>query len=179
MNLYLIGYRGSGKSTVAPLVAKSIQSNATRWESVDADDLVEAAAGMSIAGIFAEHGEADFRRRETEIISQLAEQSNLVVSLGGGAPMFEVNRELMSGSGKTVWLFAESDLLWQRISSDDATVQQRPDLTTHGGREEVVQLLGQRNPVYEGCADYTIDVGNRSPQEITDRIVNWFETDDK
>lgn len=179
MNLYLIGYRGSGKSTVAPLVAKLIQSKTTRWESVDADDLVAASADMSIARIFSEKGEADFRRRETEVISRLAERSELVVSLGGGAPMWESNRKLMSGSGKTVWLHAETDLLWQRISGDDATEQQRPDLTALGGREEVGQLLQQRNPVYMACADYTIDVADLSPQEIADRIVNWFETDDK
>ena len=179
MNLYLIGYRGSGKSTVAPLVARAIRSQDARWEAVDADDLVEAAAGKSIARIFAEQGEAEFRRLETEIITQLAKRSNLVVSLGGGAPMFEANRELVSASGKSVWLYADSDLLWDRISADDATDQQRPDLTALGGREEVVQLLKQRNPVYKGCADYTIDVCDLSPQEIADRIVNWLETDDK
>ena len=179
MNLYLIGYRGSGKSTVAPLVARAIRSNPTRWESVDADDLVEEVAKMSIAQIFLESGEAEFRQRETEVIAQLAARSDLVVSLGGGAPMYAANRELISGSGKTVWLNAETDLLWQRISGDVATEQQRPDLTDQGGREEVVQLLKRRNPVYADCADYTIDVGDLSPQEIAERIVNWFETDDK
>ena len=179
MNLYLIGYRGSGKSTVAPLVSSAIQSKETHWESVDSDDLVESTAGTSIARIFAERGEAEFRRRETEIISQLAQRSNLVVSLGGGAPMFEFNRELISASGKTVWLYAKSNLLWQRISTDETTRQRRPDLTDHGGREEVIRLLEQRNPVYKACADYTIDVGDLSPQEIADRIVNWFESDDK
>ncbi len=179
MNLYLIGYRGSGKSTVAPLLAQAIRSKQTVWKSVDADDLVEAAAGMSIARIFAEHGEAEFRRRETELIAQLANQSNLVVSLGGGAPMLAANRNLIAGSGKTVWLYAESDLLCQRIAADNVNAQQRPDLTVHGGREEIVQLLKLRNPVYEGCADYTIDVGDLSPQEVADRIVNWLETDDK
>ena len=179
MNLYLIGYRGCGKSTIAPLVAQAIATKTTRWESADADDLVESDSEMSIARIFAEFGESDFRRRENKIIARLAEQSGLVVSLGGGAPMFANNRELISRSGKTVWLRADADLLWQRISSDEASEQQRPDLTDQGGREEVVQLLGQRNPVYEECADYTIDVGDLTPQEIADRIVNWFETDDK
>ena len=93
--------------------------------------------------------------------------------------MFEANRELISGSGTTVWLRAETDLLWQRISADNATDDQRPNLTDLGGRQEVDHLLSQRNPVYKGCADYTIDVGDLSPQEIADRIVNWIETDDK
>ena len=179
MNLYLIGYRGSGKSTIAPLVANSLQATGSRWESADADDLVETSAGMSIARIFAEQGETGFRRQETQAVAQLAKRSNLVVSLGGGAPMFAVNRDLIAGSGKTVWLCAESELLWQRISADHVNQKQRPNLTTLGGREEVVRLLEQRNPVYEACADYTIDVGDLSPQEIADRIVNWFETDDK
>ena len=179
MNLYLIGYRGSGKSTVAPLIAAALRSKVPNWISVDADDLVEQSAGMSIAQIFAEFGEPDFRRRETEIITGLARESNLVVSLGGGAPMFAANRDLIVDSGKTAWLTADTDVLWQRICGDETTEQQRPNLTDQGGREEIVQFLAQRNPVYADCADYTIDVGELAPQEIADRIVNWFETDDK
>lgn len=179
MNLYLIGYRGCGKSTVAPLVAKSMTLTSAAWESVDVDDLVEAQAGMTIAAIFAGFGESDFRSRETNVITDVSKRSELVVSLGGGAPIFASNREIISSSGKTVWLRAESNLLWERISADQATEQQRPNLTEKGGLEEVVQLLAERNPVYEACADYTIDVDDLTPQEIADRIVNWLQTDDK
>lgn len=178
MNLYLIGYRGSGKSTIGPLVADALDSRTRHWKSVDADDLVESESGMSIAMIFDEYGESEFRRRETKTIKRLAEQSGLVVSLGGGAPMFAANRDLISRTGKTVWLRAQADELWQRLAVDSAKEQQRPNLTDQGGRDEVVQLLQIRNPVYEGCADYTIDVDRLTPQEIGEQIVNWFKSDD-
>lgn len=174
MNLYLIGYRGSGKSSVAPLVAKQIG-----WTAIDADDVVEDESKMSIAEIFSKFGESEFRRRETQTISELSEQKGYVVSLGGGAPTFQPNRKLISGSGKTVWLKADVDTLWQRISGDETSDQRRPDLTDQGGREEVVQLLAKRSPVYAACADYTIDVDRLSPEEIAERIVNWWKTDDK
>ena len=174
MNLYLIGYRGCGKSTVAPLVAKSLGR-----KFLDADDLVEAKADCSIAKLFAQYGEPRFRELETEVISELAEQSQLVVALGGGAPMFESNRELMARSGKSIWLFAETSVLWERISSDKSTLDRRPNLTDTGGRAEVEELLLVRNPVYEACADCKLDVGSLSPEEVAERVVTWWESDDK
>lgn len=173
MNLYVIGYRGSGKSTVAPLVAEQLG-----WTTVDSDDLIESKAGTSIASIFSEHGERAFRKLETETIEQLSKLENQVVSLGGGAPIKPENRPILAGTGKTVWLKAETELLWQRISGDASTETRRPALTDQDGRNEVEQVLAQRSPVYEACADYTIDIGPRTPQEIADQIVKWFSSVD-
>lgn len=174
MNLYLIGYRGSGKSTVAPLVAQRLG-----WSVADTDDDVEARSKLSIAEIFSQHGEAEFRQRESRSLTEWSNRENHVISLGGGAPMSPDNRKQMEHSGKTVWLKADATSLWQRIQGDKATTDRRPDLTQQGGRAEVESLLVQRNPVYEACADYTIEIGSLTPQEIADRIVNWFETVDK
>jgi shikimate kinase len=173
MNLYLIGYRGCGKSTVAPLVAKSLGR-----KFLDADDLVEAKADCSIAEIFAQSGEPKFRELETKTIEELAGENQLVVALGGGAPMFEPNRQLIR-SGKSIWLFAETSVLWERISSDKSTLDRRPNLTDTGGRAEVEELLLVRNPVYEACADCKLDVGSLSPEEVAERVVTWWESDDK
>ena len=147
MNLYLIGYRGSGKSTVAPHLAKRLG-----WNCVDADDLVEAEAGKSIAAIFADSGESEFRRMESEVIETLSKKSELIVSLGGGAPTFEVNQKRIASSGKSVYLSASLDLLWARISGDQTSVDRRPDLTDLGGRAEVEQLMSVRAPI---CLLYT------------------------
>ncbi len=174
MNLYLIGYRGSGKSTVAPLIAKEIT-----WNAIDADDLVESNTQQSISEIFASDGEAAFRELEHDVISTIVGKTNLVVSLGGGAPLFERNRDMIAKSGKTVWLFAESSVLWKRISTDNTSHDQRPNLTDEGGRTEVERLLLIRNPVYEACADYKIDVTSLSPEEVAERIVEWWNSDDK
>ena len=174
MNLYVIGYRGSGKSTVAPLVAQLLG-----WDSVDSDDVIESKAGTSIAEIFSEHGERAFRKMETETILRLSNLENQVVSLGGGAPIEPENRPLLAGTGKTVWLKAATNLLWQRISGDASTGTRRPALTDQDGYSEVEQLLAERSPVYEACADYTIDIAALSPQEIADQIVKWFSSVDK
>jgi shikimate kinase len=174
MNLYLIGYRGSGKSTVAPLVADQLG-----WTFRDSDDLVEAESGLTIAEVFSQQGESAFRKLESRVISGLARQSRVVISLGGGAPMFPENRQSIRNSGKTVWLKADAGLLWGRISGDGTSAQRRPDLTDQGGLAEVQSLLTERGPVYNACADYTLAIGSMTPQEIADRIVNWFESVDK
>ena len=173
MNLYLIGYRGCGKSTIAPLVAEALSASGPLWETIDADDAVEEIAGISIAEIFSEFGEAKFRKLESEVIQSLSEQNQLVVSLGGGAPIIELNRCRIRETGKSIWLRAEADLLWERISVDGQSDQQRPDLTASGGREEVVQLLKHRNPIYAACADFTIEIERQSPVEISRQIVSW------
>ncbi|MDG1874958.1 MAG: shikimate kinase [Mariniblastus sp.] len=174
MNLYLIGYRGSGKSTVGPLLARHLG-----WKSVDADDLVEFDAKKSIAEIFAADGEAEFRQLETQVIQRVSKASNWIVSLGGGAPMFPTNREFISCSGKVVYLSASLDVLWGRIAADETTGDRRPDLTELGGQAEVEQLLKTRIPIYEACADYTVNVDDASPEEIAEAIVQWLQTDDR
>ena len=174
MNLYLIGYRGSGKSTVAPIVAEML---GRPW--VDADDRVEERAEKSIADIFASEGEAHFRDLEAAVVSELASDREQVISLGGGAPMFERNRTQLTGSGKTVFLTAEIDVLWKRISGDQSTANRRPGLTDLDGRAEIETLLAKRNPVYKACADYTIAVDDLSPEEVAQQIVNWWSNVDR
>ena len=174
MNLYLIGYRGSGKTTVAPLIAKQL-----RWTVFDSDERVESESGISIAEIFAQFGEPEFRQRETAAIKESCKRDKLVVSLGGGAPISPENQKLISDSGKTVYLSGSLDVLWSRIAGDEKSDDQRPALTDLDGKAEVEHVLAQRAPIYEACADYTIDVDELSPQEIADAIVKWFRRDDK
>ena len=174
MNLYLIGYRGSGKSTVAPLVAKLLDLT-----SVDTDQLIEETSGTSIAEIFASQGEPGFRQLESEALRKFSKAAHLVISLGGGAPVAEANRKWMEQNGKTVWLTAKPELLWQRISSDVSSPVGRPALTDHDGLTEVRQLVTERNPVYMECADYTIEVASMSPEQIAAEIACWWNSVDK
>lgn len=173
MNLYLIGYRGCGKSTVAPLLASHLH-----WEYVDTDLLIEHRVGRSIREIFLQQGEAEFRRLETEVICSLPAQGNRIVALGGGAVLAEANRAWLAVSGKTVWLTAPPEILWRRIQSDPTSQQRRPDLTAPGGLAEVEQILGTRAAIYAGCADYTIDVADLSPRQIAAHIVDWWQAVD-
>lgn len=116
MVITLIGYRGSGKSSVARLLAAKL--NLT-W--IDSDDVIEEQAGRSIREIFAEDGEAEFRRLERAVIRDLTNCDSLVIAAGGGAILADENRQAMKSAGAVVWLQASVDNLVQRIQADDST----------------------------------------------------------
>src|SRR5262245_13627410 len=116
MLLALIGYRGSGKTAVARLLAARLA-----WTWVDTDVEVELRAGKSIAAIFADAGEPRFRDLEAQVIGEVAERDRLVLALGGGAVLRPETRDLLKRSAKTVWLTASPDTLWARIQADATT----------------------------------------------------------
>ena len=175
MLLFLTGYRGSGKSTIAPLIAELVNGD---W--VDTDELVELSAEKSISQIFAEDGETEFRQLEHQAIRSVVGPTNdgspLVISLGGGAITFANNRELIAGSGKTVYLRGTIDTLWQRINTDPVSGDKRPDLTDQGGRAEVQQILALRSEIYEANSDFQIDIDSLTPEAIAKAIVAWWDS---
>ncbi len=174
MNLYLIGYRGSGKSTVAQRLSDRLQLVA-----VDTDALVEKLAGTSISEIFASQGEASFRKLESQVLRSLPTNADQIISLGGGAPLAPSNRDWLKKTGKTIWLMAPATILWKRIRGDHQTSSRRPDLTNQGGLAEVQQVLAARTPVYADCADYALDVGRLSPEQIVEKISDWWNSVDR
>src|SRR4051794_20040028 len=105
--IVLVGYRGTGKTTVGRLLAASLG-----WEFADADDLIESAAGKSIAEIFAAEGDPGFRDREAAALRELCRRDRLVVATGGGAILRPANRELLRGAGFVAWLTAEPETVW-------------------------------------------------------------------
>ena len=172
MNIYLIGYRGTGKTTVARLLAARLG-----WRAVDADERLEQLAGRSISEIFAADGELAFRDLESTVLDQLALQEHFVVSLGGGVVLRERNRKVLRG-GRVVWLRAPAAELWERISRDPSTGGRRPNLTARGGVEEVEQLLGEREPLYRQCANLTVETAGVTPAEVADQIATWYSGED-
>jgi shikimate kinase len=164
--LFLIGYRGSGKSTVARIVAERLG-----WAAVDSDDLVESEAGKSIAAIFAEESETAFRDLEERVVATLCEADQTVVALGGGAVLRETTRERLKNAGPVVWLTASAATLAERIAADTATASRRPSLTGVGAADEVERLLAIREPTYRKCATVAINVDGRTPEAIADEIV--------
>lgn len=170
MNLYLIGYRGSGKTTVAAELATLLG-----WQWVDADDEIERRAGKSIKEIFAAEGEPAFRDLETDVIADLAKLDGHVIALGGGAVLREENRKAVRESGKVVWLKAAPHVLHQRIAADVSTAERRPNLTAAGGLEEVQRLLAIRDPIYAACADFILEADSASPAELAGEIVRWLQ----
>ena len=170
MNVYLIGYRGCGKSTVAGILADLLG-----WSTADSDDEIEILAGKTIAEIFADDGEAGFRKWESTVIEALAMLDKTVIALGGGAVLAETNRDRMADSGKTVWLKISAETSWKRIASDEKSASQRPNLTQTGGIEEIEQMLEVRTPIYESCADLVVEADLPTPADIAAAIFDYFE----
>jgi shikimate kinase len=162
--IFLIGYRGSGKSTVARLLAEKLS-----WDWLDADEALQQRHGRSIRALFAEGGEAAFRDKETALLGELCRLRQHVIATGGGVILREENRRQLRASGKVIWLTADAPTLWQRLQRDARTTEQRPALTV-GGLAEIEELLRQRAPWYAACADWQVDTAGRSPDEVAAAI---------
>lgn len=169
MTIALIGYRGSGKSSVARHLA-----NLLGWSWCDSDALLEERAGQSIRSIFEQHGEAYFRELEALLLAELVERTSTVLALGGGVVLRPDNRERLRRVA-TVWLTAPAEVLWQRIQRDPSTVTRRPELTQYGGLEEVRRLLAQRESLYRQCADCIVDTTTMSIDEAALCIARWWK----
>lgn len=164
--IFLIGYRGTGKTTVGRELAARLG-----YEAIDADELVEQRAAKSIVRIFAEGGEAAFRQLEAEAIASLSQMPRKVISLGGGAILRDENRSAITTAGPVVWLTASVDAIVARLATDTSTVTRRPDLTKTGGRAEIETLLAARTPLYRECATLVVATDHKSPGEVADEIV--------
>jgi shikimate kinase len=169
MNVALIGYRGTGKSTVARQLALEIG-----WDWVDADVEVELRAGKSIAAIFADDGEGCFRDLESDVLGGLVAKERTVIAAGGGVVLREANRRQLATCSHVVWLRASPPTILSRIAACGTTAARRPNLTTSGGEAEIVRLLVERTPLYHQCADLEVDTEDKSPAEIAGEIIRQF-----
>lgn len=160
--LFLIGYRGTGKTSVARELSTLL---ARPW--VDADAVLEERAGQTIREVFATEGEASFRDRESAVIRDLANFDGIVAT-GGGVVLRPENRDVLA-CGHVVWLTAPADVIWRRIQTDATTAARRPNLA-QGGLEEIESLLAIREPLYRQCAHLIIDSTADGPTAIANAI---------
>jgi shikimate kinase len=167
-NVFLIGYRGSGKTTVAKNLAERLN-----WSWLDADAVLEERYGRSIRLIFAEEGEAGFREKEAAILDELCRSAHQVIATGGGVVLRAANRERLRASGRVVWLEADAQTLWQRLQADATTRERRPPLKG-GGLAEIEHLLEVRTPLYRSCADFSVDTTELAPDRIASQIVEFL-----
>jgi shikimate kinase len=166
MTLTLIGYRATGKTSLARSLAVALG-----WDAMDADDEIERRAGKSIKRIFEEDGEPAFRDLEAEVVADLCQKEKLVLAPGGGAPMRETSRKVMQQAGTVVWLRATPETILARMTGDATTAERRPDLTDRGGLQEIVDMLELRDPIYRETADFEVDTEQKTLAQITEEIL--------
>jgi shikimate kinase len=166
MVVTLIGYRGTGKTSVAkPLAAR------LGFEAIDADAEIEQRAGRTIRQIFAEAGEPVFRALERDVMAELLDRDRLVIAAGGGAVLDPGTRARIETAGPAVWLRASVDTIERQVAGDRATLDRRPNLTASGGRREIEEMLALREPIYRRCATITVDIDGRAINDIVDEIL--------
>lgn len=159
-NLYLIGFMGAGKSTVAEAFEKD------GWKRIEMDETISREAGMTIPEIFSKYGEEHFRKQETDLLRRLSKETDTIVSCGGGAAMREENVNLMKSSGKIVLLTASPEVILSRVQGND----DRPLLKGRMNRAGISELMEQRRPAYESAADLTVSTDGKTPEEIAAEI---------
>jgi len=161
-NIVLIGFMGSGKTSIGRLIAQRLG-----FQFVDTDAIVMERVGMQVAEIFAKHGEAWFREQESAALRSLGIVQRAVVSTGGGILLRPENRELLRALGFVVWLTASEDVIFERVSRN----KKRPLLQTADPRATIHELLERRRPLYEGAAQFTLDSSHLAHEAAADAVM--------
>lgn len=162
----LVGFRATGKSLIGERLARSLG-----WAFVDMDDALVATFGQSIREWVDRFGWDAFRDEEAALLERLAEERHRVVATGGGVVLRASNRERLRARFSVVWLRAGLETILERLSGDAKTAGYRPPLTGLSREAEVVALLEERGPLYEGTADVVLDTDGLPPGEIVSRIL--------
>ena len=174
--VYLAGFMGAGKSTVGPILA-----NTLGWNYYDLDKVIEERLGKKIKKIFEENGEPFFRQTESEILKELSNSKNVIISLGGGTIVNKNNLRIIKNTGKIIYLKASIDSIYKRV----AFKRDRPNLIIDGeefSKEKLIQKINylfNAREKYYNQADLTINTDDISIGVTVDKlakiITNEFE----
>ncbi|HVT90432.1 MAG TPA: shikimate kinase [Tepidisphaeraceae bacterium] len=171
MSVILVGYRGSGKTTVGRKLAQSL------WlKFVDVDDLIVDAAKKTIRDIFEQDGESRFRDLETQAVTKALTLADHIIAMGGGAILRDENRRLIKDSKmKCIYLRCDPQVLLQRIQGDPLTAANRPNLTGFaGGIDEIRTLLAQREALYREVMTAELDVTHLGVDEAVTYVTRMM-----
>ena len=161
-NVFLIGFMGSGKSTVGRQLAAELGK-----DFFDCDRVLEERTGVDIPYIFDLEGEEGFRRREAAVLRELTGKRGVVLATGGGVVGDPANRSALASNGFVVYLHAPADLLHQRTSRDRG----RPMLHAADPRARIDELLAVREPLYREVADLVVGTGRRGSRRVVQEIL--------
>lgn len=163
-NIALIGFMGSGKSSVGRMVADTLQ-----FTFLDTDDVITSRAGKSIMEIFQENGEPAFRELERRLVEELARRTRTVISTGGGLPVNEANLASLKSHALLVWLWASPEKIYERVRVQT----HRPLLQGEDPLRKIRELLEVRAPFYHQ-ADVQVNTEMRSLREVAMQVVHQF-----
>lgn len=161
-NVYLVGLMGAGKTTIGKALAKRLA-----YHFVDSDHEVEARTGVRLPTIFEIEGEEGFRKREAQVIADLATWSGHVVATGGGAVLRADNRENLQASGLVVYLDVPLATLCERTRHD----RNRPLLHVRDPMQKLRELHAQRDPLYRSIADLIVSGSRITAQSVLDLLI--------
>ncbi|MGA9778171.1 MAG: shikimate kinase [Limisphaerales bacterium] len=165
VNLALIGFMGTGKSSVGRLVADQLH-----FDYLDTDELIQSRTGRTIADIFKKDGEPAFRKLEQQLVFELAARKRMVISTGGGLPANPVNLASLKSHALIVCLWASPEKIWERVRNQT----HRPLLCDPNPRLKIRELLAAREPFYRQ-ADVLINTDLRSAREVAQQVVHQFK----
>jgi shikimate kinase len=165
-NLFLVGYRCTGKSSVGRSLAATLS-----LPFIDTDSLVVSENGMSIREIVISRGWEAFRRLEHTALQQVCTMDRRVVATGGGIVLDAGNVKLMKKSGRIIWLRASPETIKARMLQDQASKTLSPALTSTDNISEIEETLAERAPLYQHAMDFSVDTDHRGVDEICDFII--------
>lgn len=160
-NIFLVGFMGVGKSTIAKELKKLLD-----MKLVEMDARIVEEQGMSINEIFDKYGENYFRDIESKLVLDIGDEGNTIVSCGGGVVLRPENVEHMKQSGKVVYLTATPESIFERVKNGN----ERPILNGNMNVEYIKGLMEKRKPFYEAAADIMIETDNKSIEKICQEI---------
>ncbi len=160
-NIFLIGFMGCGKSTMARMLSRE-----TGMELVEMDETIEAEAGITINEIFDKFGEQHFRDLESGLVERITDKGGVIVSCGGGAILREKNVEMMKKNGIIVYLSATPETIYNRVKNST----HRPLLNGNMNVEYITELMEKRLPLYEKAADEIVYVDGKEKVQIVKEI---------
>ena len=170
MNIYLIGFRCTGKTTVGKIIADTLH-----MKFMDADDELVKQQGMPISDMVKEHGWTYFREKESNILEEISKKDNQVVSTGGGVILNNDNVVRMKESGTVIWLKASPETVADRMQNDEKTEKTRPALTSKGLINEIEETIETRIPLYEKAMMFAIDTDNVSIEAVAKQVIEKLD----